>query len=570
MPVINPKDYDLEVIKKHSFAEWQILNQCINLPKQANNWIIYYSYVFKKNDCLKEERNIHDINEIDFLILAPNVGIFDLEVKGGQIIIDDGAFYTVNQQSGTNYINNPYEQAKNNYYGLGERIKDFDKTIDIKKLIGGPLVAFPNNKNKIKHNSSNEHDTFYDGDDLYKFIVDNSKFLSNGSNKQLPTVEDINKIEKALKGRSFEYKMSRKDYLKSLDLSIRDLTAEQETILKSLIKNPRCLISGKAGTGKTVLCEFLYKYLVEEEKKSVIYFTYNRLIAERVNADISEGKNSNCFPIYDYLEDVYKKYIKEDLPEDFNEKCKVLLEKASALLANDIKAKKYDCLIIDEAQDIILSDETILFLDNLLNGGLNKGFCYLFYDNNQEIYSSKENKLVDAEEFINYTVFELTKNCRNGLGVKNTIDQIITKNIKHNDLASKKGVLFNDNVVFEEIENNKDGANVIKQTIDDLKGTDSGLKNNQIVVLFNRKHSNSDDAINIIYKELKKIYGDYFQEYSINCKDSVIRYSTVSRFKGLESDVIIYINDNKYSKIEDHYVAISRAKGYAYVFKIIE
>ena len=58
--------------------------------------------------------------------------------------------------------------------------------------------------------------------------------------------------------------------------------------------NDRCLVKGKAGTGKTVLCEFLFKHLIYEKKQSAVYFTYNRLIADRINSDINNSEDYKC------------------------------------------------------------------------------------------------------------------------------------------------------------------------------------------------------------------------------------------------------------------------------------
>ena len=47
-----------------------------------------------------------------------------------------------------------------------------------------------------------------------------------------------------------------------------------------------------------------------------------------------------------------------------------------------------------------------------------------------------------------------------------------------------------------------------------------------------------------------------------------LSYSTSYAFKGLENDVIFYISINKKTKFDAHYVAISRAKALAYIYKV--
>ena len=100
----------------------------------------------------------------------------------------------------------------------------------------------------------------------------------------------------------------------------------------------------------------------------------------------------------------------------------------------------------------------------------------------------------------------------------------------------------------------------IKNEINKLK--DDKVDNKQITILFNRKV----DENNYILNELKKNYD--LEEYSLNHKK--ITYTTIAKFKGLENDVIIYINDNQYCKFEDQYVAITRAKAVIIIFQVNE
>ena len=56
-------------------------------------------------------------------------------------------------------------------------------------------------------------------------------------------------------------------------------------------------------------------------------------------------------------------------------------------------------------------------------------------------------------------------------------------------------------------------------------------------------------------------------EYNVK-NEKAITYSTIRSFKGLENDVIFYINDLDFASKNDHYVAISRAKAMVFMFKV--
>lgn len=574
MAIIYPKNYDLNVIKSKSESEAIILKMFSEMDvEKTKDWKIYYSYIFKGKEKSKSNEgfNIKINNEIDFLILAPDVGFFVFEIKGGDIIYTpEEGYITLNRATKSEFKITPYKQAKENYYGLKELLKELYKELNNKSImfdsfVGGTLVGFPDiTKIPTGGLESDGNDTYVGGMNLYEFIMRNSSLLKQRKDKIIPTKKDVEIVEKKLLGSEFYYSMNEKDYIDSVNLAINNLTEEQSTTFKGLLNNKRCLIKGKAGTGKTILCEFLYKYLTEEKKLSVIYFTYNKLIAERLNYDLKTTSSSKCYPIIEYLENEYRKYNDDNIPLDFEEKKKFLFESSISILDKRLDSIKYDCLIIDEAQDIDGNENTLMFFDYLLNDGLENGYCYIFYDKNQTIFNPKNKKIYELEEFgenhYRYCNFELIRNCRNSMGIKQSLD-VILENTKSNSLYNIKDELINEDTKYYEISNSIGGAQVIKDIIKDL--IKKGIKRKQITILFNRSEKD-----NIILNELQRTYNNYFIRYTSKRND-VLTYSTVSAFKGLENDIIIYVNDNFYSKSRDHYVAISRSKVLGYIFKVL-
>lgn len=533
-------------------------------PIKTKDWVIYYSFYFKRKENKFSSYNtyINQNNEIDFLVLAPKVGIFVLEVKGGLIKVEDGIIYQYNRNKQTYNETNPYVQGKHNFYSLKDIIQ-INKNIVLDKYPYATLVAFPDISTKPNVGPiSNGHDTFIGNMDLYSFIMENANYTKRVDNSLPLTLDDVKIIEKELEGANFIYSKNKNDYIDSVNLSITNLTEEQKKVLEGLLENERCLINGKAGTGKTVLCQFLYNKLTEK-KKSVIYFSFNRLIANFVSNSKNGNNSSGCFPIIDYLEREYINLTKKEIPPSmtFDEKRDFLFKNMGQLIANDLNAKKYDCLIIDEAQDIIGSDDSILYFDNLLNGGLSNGMCYIFYDSKQAIFSNKDKKIYDRDEFAEYRYakFRLNRNCRNSMSVDEISTTILNKSISKLDSS-----IFNKNshdIYFKTIFESEEGANVIIEDIEKLLSEKN--KMNQITLLFNYNEKNSN---NLIIKYLKAHYKDKLNEYSINSK--TLTYSTISSFKGMENDVIFYINDNANTSYNSHYVGISRAKALVYVYKV--
>lgn len=574
MATIKPANYAYT----HSPAEEHILKEIEKLDKdKTKDWVIFYSYCFKG----KEKYNtigdyMYDDNEIDFLILAPNYGFFVFEIKGGRIKYENERLYSIDRNNKKNEID-PFAQAKRNYYSLDKIVGDFStritndgklKNLSFADFVGGYLVGFPSISSTPDVGPiSNGKDVYVAGDNLFKFIESNANFSKDrNSYKAIPTKEDVDNLIKKLEGSDFEYSLSKKDYINSVNLSINELTEEQKGVFNGLLLNKRCLIKGKAGTGKTILCEFLYKKLSLEKKYSVIYFSFNKLIAKRVNKDVEDNGESNCYPIYEYLEKEYNRVTNEALPEElssnFEKKKSFLFSNVSKLIQEDIHAKKYDCVIIDEAQDIEVTDDVILFFDSLLNDGLKDGMCYLFYDDKQDIFNNGKTKIYEDEIFgdtgnnARYAKFELNTNCRNGELIAKTLNTIVSKKDKANNLQKINDSLANEDFTLYVAKDNENIVSKIKEIINNLKV--EGIENKQITLLFNRT---IDD--NKILNILKENSND-FVEYGTTDKNK-ITYSNIHRFKGLENDVIIYINDYKYAKASNHYVAISRARALAYV-----
>lgn len=560
MAIIKPKNNLREI---NPISERFFYEKCLNLdPIKTKEWCIYYSY------CINGSYGVgHKNNEIDFLILAPNYGIFVIEVKGGEISVGDNIIFQINRSTNESKIINPYVQAKKNFYTLKNFIYNkSDKLIEIDKFLYGNIVAFTDISNVPNiSGESNGYDTMIKNSDLYNFIINYSMKERKNEKGKIPSIDDINKIKEILNSKDFYYKKNLKDYIEDINLSIDDLTDSQKTIFKGLIDNKRCLINGKAGTGKTVLCQFLFKELVDENKR-VIYFTYNKLINDKVRNDVDCRENSKCYPIYEYLVSEYEKLANN---KDYEEK-NSFIDRINSLFKyvgerfenNSDETNQYDCIIIDEAQDILLYPETILFFNKILRNGIENGSFYVFYDSNQNIFDKNNNKkLYQYEEFdtFRYTKLTLEKNCRNSIDIEELSDEIVKK--KDDNLAKIKKYFNNkNNLKIYEIKKDLTDIYKINNEIDKLKK--DKVNNSQITILFNRKV----DENNYILNELKKNYD--LEEYSLNHKK--ITFTTVAKFKGLENDVIIYINDNKYCKFEDHYVAITRAKAIIIIFQVNE
>lgn len=72
-----------------SRAEKRIFEWFANAPN-TENWVVLHSLGISNH-------NRHMYGEIDFLVLAPKLGVFALEVKGGRVRREDGVWYFTNR-----------------------------------------------------------------------------------------------------------------------------------------------------------------------------------------------------------------------------------------------------------------------------------------------------------------------------------------------------------------------------------------------------------------------------------------------------------------------------------------
>ncbi len=227
--------------------------------------------------------------EIDFVILC-NEGVLCLEVKGGQVSRRNGTWeYTNRFGTITRKNEGPFQQVQGNMHSLRQHL--------IRRLGGGDAlvrcqyacaVAMP--------------DCHFDADgiDVINEILVDAKRTWNldtlidqafghwrqtcldkhGFEGGRLTDAEIDKLAQLLRG-DFRFVPSMKDSVDRAIIELSAITAEQYEVLESLSENPRVLVSGVAGSGKTLIAleQARRAYL---ENKSVLYLCFNNNIAKYV------------------------------------------------------------------------------------------------------------------------------------------------------------------------------------------------------------------------------------------------------------------------------------------------
>lgn len=373
--------------------------------------------------------------ELDFFVLAPSMGIFALEVKGGRVRRENGIWYFTDKYNKTNSKSRgPFDQAKEGIFNLIANLKE---KIDpphshLQTVFFSYGVMFPDIEYTAAGPDENQWQVFdiRDGNRVKEFI---SRIFVAAKNRwesiygvlnrdRLPDTEDVRYLASLLRG-DFDYVPSINTQLKTADQALIKLTQEQYRCLDQLDDNPRCLILGAAGTGKTLLA-------IEEAKKSaargerVGLFCFNSNLANWLNQCFL-AEDSSLRPVFigtlhKYITQVlrdadtnippYPKDAKE-LPLYYRQ----ILPQASVQVLKK-QSVHFDKIIIDEAQDIITTD-FLKVLDTSLSRGLSRGRWTMFGDfSMQAIYADGlcgDDMLNLLEGYSWFIRFKLNVNCRN-------------------------------------------------------------------------------------------------------------------------------------------------------------
>lgn len=544
--IISPK------IKSH--AERKIFDWFKNDPL-TKNWVVLHSLGIENHQTAM-------FGEIDFLVLASNLGVYALEVKGGRVRREDGVWvYTDKYGEEHKKPRGPFEQASEGMYSVIDELakKGYKK---LSRIIHGYGVMFPDIEYDHEDIDASQNQIFDLRDKEYvgRYIKRLSEYnKSKAIEKKVivlyPTEEDVNGILQILRN-DFDKAVPLKTKIEYSEEHLIQLTKEQYKVIDGLSYNKRCLINGAAGTGKTVLA---IKNAKESDlkNKKVALFCYNLLLKNelKIHFQDEEFKPAYIGSFTEFLEEIVKKYTSFDFKSIKN--YSQFYSKELPLLAIEALDKHpvlFDKIIIDEAQDILKPDYLDI-IDILIKGGLQSGHWFLFGDfKYQTIYNKEINPKYAIElldKFANYAVFNLTLNCRNTKNIQSEMNKLFL--IDDQTLNKDKNAPI---VSYIQFENQEDELLLVENELKNLIAL--GIKKEDITILSPFKFENS------VASKIKRYPIDSCFDLTKN-----ITYSTIQGFKGLENKVIVITDITTYNRSDLMYIAMSRARSYLIIFETL-
>ena len=517
----------------NSFGERQVFEALKKLPDE---YTVFHSV--RWND--RNEKNTVVYGESDFTIFHQRKGILVIEVKSGGIECVNNTWTYIRTDNGErNSMKNPLKQADRSKYkfiDLLERFfEDTQGTEAPQYCMVESAVWFPSVSRRdaigilpmeyhpeivLLENALESPQKFIDAIYDYYGGERHTRLDNTSEDDILDLFAPLYRVMPSLKSKRIEQQ------------EVFDrLTREQSSLLDYLEEQRVAAIQGAAGTGKTCLAIEKAKRLSDSGK--VLFLCFNQFL--RLYLQDLKKENPQKFKNIDFY----------NLPQFVCQKLKVpSVEKEEILqFLDDFDSYGWDYrhIIIDEGQDFNDGEIEKLYDIALLQ----EGSFYVFFDKNQ---------FVQGKEFPDWLRnaecrLILNINCRNTYSIADTSGKPIGVEPKVKN-KGVKGELPKFHVCAD-----RDAAlKRISRLIDQYRN--NGYAYNQICILTVKTETMSlmQGVEKLGIHSVKSVRGN-----------SNVLFTSARKFKGLEADAVIIIDEDSYTFADPEYrrlfyVGASRAK----------
>jgi len=538
-----------------------------NTNKLMDNWICYHSLNYPVHISKKNKKSYKYYGEADFVILVPEKGIINIEVKGGSLKCIDGIWSRRDRAGWVTFNKSPIKQAHNSKYDIG---KEFKKRLGVcfpqEFVLLFPDCSVESIKDPIEFSQKN----IIDGDN---FLMNFEKRLIELSNMLIPGGGKLNLSTKYLKQLK---KIIRPDFFslekKSLILSksageLFNFTEEQIATFDLLEDQPRLIIEGPMGTGKTAICEEIIKRKKTDLNLSILYLNSTRLPNLEMKEKFNNNKNVKCYTYSQFIKSIARHSELSNLMSisdinklSFEDQNNVLTIRAVSVLKNEIENTLgniydknsdylFDVVLIDEAQNCYFYDQFYELLNLIIKNGSFDGNFYIFGDFKYQktvpknFIKDKLNERMPMNNLLNIKEQMLTTNVRNAKQVAQQAPIIsgYLEKLPYILNKSQEGEVFH---VFSK-DNNKKKDKLLEIISELHKDNVLGA---DITIISNYKLSNRKNILNSL--DLSDYYdtiidlgsSDISKIKEIKKKSNNIYFSTAMGFQGMENKIIIYLD----------------------------
>lgn len=496
--------------------------------------------------------------EADFVIVVPHAGVFAIEVKGGGVANEPstGRWYSVDRNGQRHEIRDPFRQASNERHALFDQLTGhalWRKWRGTRLTLGHAVVLPDIGDARSVQGPDRPREIIGVGSDIlaltpwFERVV---RFWRQAGEDELGA-RGVRLVEDIL-CRSIEVRPVLLSTLEDAELQRIRLTTNQAKILRTIGGRKRAVISGGAGTGKTLIAVEKARQL-SQVGLSVLLLCYNRPLADTLASRMRDEQGIevlNFHQLCDRRIAAVKATTGQDLLADAaaaypgnSDKHLFEVQMPYALaLSNEVLEQKYDAIVVDEAQDF--SDEYWFAIDELLKDSAN-GHLYIFIDENQTLYPRHGNLPVAGESF------HLTANCRNTAPIHEVgYAYYAGEPVDDPDLPGPP-------VEMRAVDGDVAQAEMVARRVNQLV-REEGLRPEDVAVLIAKRPKA------YVYELLlnQAIQGATWK-IEVHGQSRHVGIDTVARFKGLEAQaVVLWLGDEVVDEEQREmiYVGTTRAK----------
>ena len=560
----------------------------------TDGWVVFHSH--EPDTRYTPGRRLRRRPEIDFFILIPGIAALCVGAKGGRFEIRDGDWYLGHSDRPSE---SPIQQGETAMYmALNELLAQVGRAWGDANLPMESVVVFTDVNWPVEGRSP-ERPVI----GLPELLLQGRTTLAGRllevarrARREIPepnrlkfdiqTVRSI--VEYLAPDRVLEFVASARPipYRYAEDRIVR-LTEGQFAALEIVDENDRCLFTGGAGTGKTMLALQLAQRRIDAGER-VALLCYNRILGDwlfgqsirNFRLGSLAGSFWYHFSYYVIQQDpaMWRQFSDEmDSAANANEQYERICPEYTRDALLNMGVPMFDYLIVDELQDIC-TDPYLEIMDLALRDGLAGGRWAMFADFNQwtgerNLNSNRGN--LDAKlGGVPYATRDLDINCRNTQPISDDSARLIGPGAPKTGIPPVIGPQPDYRFWREETELRA----MLDREIDDLVRL-QGERPSDIVVLGTgtrgaRAEFSSLDLCNGTYGgyplyDCPGIYWPASRECAQRpcCQtstdaDDYLKFRTVRRFKGMESKVVILIVErlNQNVDIATAYIGLTRAR----------
>ncbi len=546
------------------------------LKKLPDDYLVYY------------EPNIDDLHP-DFIVIAPDLGVIIIEVKGwylDDIIKGDNSEVTINYDNLLTHETHPLEQARNYMWRLAGICKKSPMRSSLLQKEGKyqnkfifPFCHFAVLSNISQDNILRRKDA--DISSIFK--MDHTMFrneliaLENASAEELRntllrffkpfwpiaplTSQQVDVLRSIIHPEIIlsylpSKSLTEAEAEKCFDLVVLD--RKQENNARKIGEGHR-IIYGVAGSGKTVLLIARAKWLHDRDPRAkILLLCYNVVLSVYLKHVLKEYSRINVFHFDGWVKHNGIPSRKEDPSTGKLEEDPVLGNRLLEHLRNRAgDSRKYDAILVDEAQDFppVWFSCVLEALTDPLDGDL-----LVVCDGNQGIRLidsvSWKSLGIKAQGRTIHQAFDLDRNYRNTREILKLAAHFTAKNVKNNEdsisiipvdpsQATRRGprpVLYHCSDRAEEC---RKITNIIKRFLEGkitYKNNPVTVLPHEIGILYVKKLHKDSEVFKNFLKDLSTVAPvtwlneDYYSRMKVFEKS--IKVQTVASVKGLQYKVV--------------------------------